>query len=775
MKRMIQTWHVHIRGQVQGVGFRPFVYKKAQKYNLKGWVNNSVDGVHCVFNAQKDTARNFYQSLVDSAPALSGITAHEMYITDQKKFDAFEIIHSETQGEANLLLTPDFAMCNDCRDELFSETNRRHAYPFITCTNCGPRYSIIEKLPYDRVTTTMEKYGMCERCRKEYDDPLNRRYYSQTNSCETCGISMTFYNADQNILCSETDEIIDQITDLWNDGKIVAIKGIGGYLLTCDATNKDAIKTLRKRKQRPAKPFALMYPDLSSLERDLELGEEERDALAGSVSPIVLMNIKENPPFNIQHSTFNIQLDVIAPGLSKLGVMIPYTPLYALLLQAFGRPIIATSGNITYAPIIYSDEKALNELFNIADYVLTNNRDIVVPQDDGVVTFTPTHRQKIVYRRSRGMAPTYINPQLTLPDETVLATGSALKSTFSYLHRQNMFISQYLGDLDHFDTEQNYSHTVDHFLGLFDELPDVVLADKHPDYFSTRFAQQLGDEHGVPVKKYQHHIAHFAAILGEHALLDSKEPILGVIWDGTGLGDDNQIWGGEFFRYKDYTLSRCSHFDYFDFIAGDKMPREPRLSALTAIKNMEQAEALLKDKFTEYEWKNYHTLLQKTNNLQTSSVGRLFDAVSSLLGLMDRSNYEGEAAMLLENEARKYVKKAGWSALDSYAIDSTKKEIPTRELLQGFIQDLDEGRAKDFIAAKFHHSLVEIIAAMARQKGTAKIAFSGGVFQNALLVDMIIEKLGNEYDLYFHNKLSPNDENISFGQLMCYLIERKKN
>jgi hydrogenase maturation protein HypF len=760
----MQTWHIHIQGQVQGVGFRPFVYKQAQQFKLRGWVNNAIDGVHCQFNAEEEVALTFYKSLVDKAPVLSNITSHELRKLPPKTYHTFQIVHSKAEGKANLLLTPDFAICNDCRDELFAERNRRRGYPFITCTNCGPRYSIIDKLPYDRETTTMGKYGMCERCRKEYEDPLDRRYYSQTNSCETCGISMTLYDADQNILCSEANEIIDQITDLWNDGKIVAIKGIGGYLLTCDATNKDAIKMLRKRKQRPAKPFALMYPDVEALERDVHISEKEKAALTGSVSPITISAVKEKPQSGIR-------IPQIAPGLSRLGVMIPYTPLYALLLQSFGQPIIATSGNITNSPIIYKDKKALDELSHIADFVLTNDREIVVPQDDSVVTFSPTHGQKIIYRRSRGMAPTYINADAgsRMPGDTILATGAALKSTFTYLHQKNIFISQYLGDLDHFDTEQNYRHTVDHFIELFDERPDIILADKHPDYFSTRFAEQLADELNVAIKKHQHHQAHFAAVLGEHALLHSKESILGVIWDGTGLGDDGQIWGGEFFSYQNYTFSRCAHFNYFDFIAGDKMPREPRISALATSHGLEGAEKILKEKFTELEWKNYHRLLQKKSNLQTSSVGRLFDAVSSLLGLMDCSSYEGQAAMLLEEKSRKYVNQNGLSGLENYSSGAEKKS--TQLMLQEIVYDLEEGIPKEMIAAKFHYSLVMIIREMANEQHAEKIAFSGGVFQNALLVDMIIEKLGHRHTLYFHKKLSPNDENISFGQLMCYLAE----
>jgi len=761
---MSQTWHIHIRGQVQGVGFRPFVYKKAQEFELKGWVNNTTDGVHCEFNTKQELAHKFYDELIAEAPSLSCITAHTLAKAAPQSFSEFKIIHSRAEGQANLLLTPDFALCDDCRSELFDESNRRHGYPFITCTNCGPRYSIIQQLPYDRERTTMRAFPMCEPCETEYQDPLDRRYFSQTNSCETCGIVMTLYDDNKKLIWEDADQIISTITQGWSEGKIVALKGIGGYLLTCDAGNKEVIKRLRTQKNRPAKPFALMYADVEMLERDVHISEKENTALTGSVSPITISAVKENP-------ASGICISQIAPGLSRLGVMTAYTPLYALLLEAFGGPIVATSGNITNAPIVYDNEQALLELTTIADFVLTNNREIVVPQDDSVQTFTAVHQQKIIHRRSRGMAPSYINADVgsQMPAKTILATGASLKSTFTYLHHQNIFISQYLGDLDHFDTQQNYRHTVEHFLQLFDEPPEMLLADKHPDYFSTRFSVGLAHELNVPIKKYQHHKAHFAAVLGEHDLLDSDAPILGVIWDGTGLGDDNEIWGGEFFTYHNDEIIRRAHIEYFDFITADKMPREPRISALAATAGIEGTDRILREKFSDLEWKNYQTLLQKSENLQTSSMGRLFDAVSALLGLKDCSSYEGEAAMLLEKEARDYL--VIENKVAAYPVELTPNNVSTTAILQSVVDDILEGNAAGLIAARFHRTLVEIIKRMAEELNLHRMAFSGGVFQNALLVDLIIEKLGDDYTLYFHKKLSPNDENISFGQLMCHHIE----
>jgi hydrogenase maturation protein HypF len=760
------SWHIHIEGQVQGVGFRPFVYKQAREFGLKGWVNNTIDGVHCEFNAGEKSARQFHQSLIENAPELSDITSHHLQRNKAHSFEDFSIIHSDDEGERNLLLTPDFALCEDCRRELFDQSNRRYNYPFITCTNCGPRYSIIESLPYDRETTTMQKFKMCGVCNEEYWNPLERRYYSQTNSCADCGLSQKLYDNEQNLAASQTTEIIQTIAKLWNSGKIVAIKGIGGYLLTCDAANESALQSLRKRKQRPAKPFALMYPDTESIGKDMLLREREKEMLLKAVSPIVLLQTR-----NKLHS--QICLPKIAPNLTRLGVMIPYTPLYAMLMDAFQQPIVATSGNITHSPITFRDQKAINELTNIANYVLVNNRRIVVPQDDSVVSFTSSKQQQIIYRRSQGLAPSYINKDLTLPTTTILAAGAMLKSTFTYLHRQNMFISQYLGDLQHFDAAQNYRYTIEHFFGLFGAKPDLILADKHPDYFSTRFADHLSNELNVDLKKYQHHLAHFAAVLGEHNLLEADEPVLGVIWDGTGLGNDDQVWGGEFFIYKDGQFSRCSHLGYFDFILGDKMPREPRISALAATHGCTDSDKILQDKFTSAEWKNYNTLLQNGNNLQTSSAGRLFDAVASLLDLKNISDFEGQAAMVLEAQALQYIHHHSDAVLKVYPLDFQKQSIPLNPLLQAIIDDIQSEETRGLIAAKFHYAMANLIAQAAVETNIRHIAFSGGVFQNGLLTDLVLQQL-NDHKLYFHKQLSPNDENISFGQLTCYLIDENR-
>jgi hydrogenase maturation protein HypF len=378
-------------------------------------------------------------------------------------------------------------------------------------------------------------------------------------------------------------------------------------------------------------------------------------------------------------------------------------------------------------------------------------------------------------RRSRGLAPTYINARLKWPDKTILATGAMLKSTFCFSHRENISISQYLGDLEDFNTEENYKFTVQQFFKLFKSKPEILLCDKHPEYPSTQLAQEISDTLNIPLENIQHHVAHFGAVLAENNLLQSKESILGVIWDGTGLGDDGQIWGGEFFRYRNQNFARYSHFEYFDFVLYDKMPKEPRISALSACWGIEGMEDVLKDKFSKTEWQVYTNLLGKKNNLKTSSVGRIFDAVASLLGIMDRQTFEGEAAMRLEEKALSYFKKNGLELPMSYFAKKTNDDlIQTRDLMTSIIRDLKKGKSVEFIAAMFHFSLVEAIAIVARRLEIKKIALSGGVFQNSLLVDLVIHHLSKDFELFFHQELPPNDENISFGQLVCYQIQQQK-
>ncbi|WP_170110532.1 carbamoyltransferase HypF [Flavilitoribacter nigricans] len=761
----MKSWHLHIKGQVQGVGFRPFVYQLALQQQLHGWVNNTVDGVHVVFHADAETAHTFTGAILDRAPRLARITSHRLRPTEDQTFTDFQIIHSHTEGEVQLMLTPDFALCDTCRTELHETGNRRKDYPFITCTHCGPRFSISRQLPYDRETTTMAAFTMCPECQEEYHDPTDRRYYSQTNSCPACAVTLYLSDHQLKTVSEDVSVIIERVCQYWHAGKIVAIKGIGGYLLTCDARNRESIAVLRARKHRPDKPFALMYPSEHAVLEDLDAREEELTELSGSCAPIVLLPLKE------QHTLENSRAE-IAPGLSRIGVMLPYTPIFELLLQAFGGPIVATSGNISNAPIVFEDKKAQTDLTAIADYLLTNNREIVFPQDDSVVQFSPFGQQRIILRRSRGMAPSFFDAPAIHADGSLLAMGAMLKHTFSLYHRGNTFVSQYLGDLQHFATEESCRHTLEHFFRLFDTQPEMILVDQHPDYPSTLLGNTLAEKFEVPVSRIQHHIAHFGAVLGENDLIDCDHPVLGVIWDGTGLGDDGQIWGGEFFLYQHYDFTRWGQLDYFPLLLNDKMAKEPRLAALSLAKDRDAALPLLRDKFTDTEWKIYQKILTEEEQIQTSSIGRLFDGIASLLGLSDRQTYEGEAAIKLEELATGYFRRNGLSFADSYGQDApVNHNLPTRSLVAGVVHDLQAGKATDYIAAKFHYSLIDRIRRIADAYYFRHIACSGGVFQNGLLVDLLRHHLPANYQLYLHRDLSPNDENISFGQLMCHQIE----
>lgn len=768
----MKTWHIHINGQVQGVGFRPYVYRLARQMGLKGWVHNTFDGLHICINADGQDAEHFLAQLVSEKPPLAIISNYQISETEPTFFDNFQIIHSEATGMPKLLLTPDVSLCADCRNDILHPKDRRYHYAFTTCTNCGPRYSITAALPYDRPMTSMQPFQMCPECLHEYHNPEDRRYYSQTNSCPKCGIQIQLLNSKFERIASES-EAIHQVVNAWQNGEIVAIKGIGGYLLTCDANNRTAIENLRLRKHRPTKPLALMFPDLAGVQQILQTTAAEQKALTSKEAPIVLLSQKKQCP---------LPTDLLAPGMDRLGVMLPYTPLYVLLLQQFGKPIVATSANISQSPIVFEESQAADALPTLADWILTNNRAILTPQDDSVVAFSPNHQQPILMRRSRGYAPGCLLPFMDWPSESCLGMGASMKSTFSLLHQKNCYLSQYFGSLEHFDTQLSFQKGLDHLIHLLQFQPEVILTDLHPDYASTQLGIEKATALGLPLRQIQHHEAHFGAIMGESNLLESTEPVLGIIWDGTGLGTDKQIWGGEYFQYQKGTINRIAHWAYFDFILGNKMPKEPRISAFSLAGHLAVAKSVLEPKFSTAEWKIYQQKRKQTAPLQTSSIGRLFDGVASLLGIADRQSYEGEAAMQLEQLARRFLQLTNGAFSESYQLrlqptsetSNNLLQINTSFLITQILNDLLEEVDKGRIAARFHLSLVESIRLIANDLKIKKLAFSGGVFQNALLVDLIIDHLHQDYELHFHEKLSPNDENIAFGQLVRHYINKKQ-
>ena len=758
------TCHIHFKGRVQGVGFRPHVYRLARKMKLTGWVNNTSNGVHIHVTGEVGTVGSFYQRLLKSPPRLAIIQSHSIHQIRRENYDSFEIVKSARQEATDLLITPDFAICDDCRRELFDPDNRRYHYPFITCTNCGPRYSIIQDLPYDRPNTTMDFLEMCDECADEYQDPENRRYYSQTNSCGDCAIDLSLRDSRGELLSVDPEEIILSVADALQSGKIIAVKGIGGYLIMTDARNEASIKLLRSRKRRPQKPFAVMFPSLDLMEKAVSLTHPMIEALNSPASPVVLAPLKAEA---------DICAEDIAPGNPFLGVMLPYAPLFELILSAFNGPVVATSGNISGSPIIYEEVTAHKILSSLADLILDNNRDIVVPQDDSVLRFTATSQQPIFLRRSRGYAPSLIHKAFGHWNKPVLAVGGELKNTFGLIHQGQTYVSQYLGDMKEYLTQQSFNHTLEHLIRLLDFEPDVILCDQHPAYFTAQLASAYAKKKELPLVKIQHHEAHFAAVLAENNLLRTNESVLGIIWDGTGWSGYETIWGGECFLFQDRKFIRCGHLQPFQHILGDKMSEEPRISALSLICAHPDKTHLLRNKFNELEWKFYNQTLARKKGMATTSMGRFFDGVASLLGLKDHNTFEAEAVMALEFAGMKGRQLAENDLTDRWDIP-VQNTLPTSRIINHLIEELENGTSPEILAFRFHLTLAHLVKKMAIQQGIHKIAFSGGVFQNALLTELLDEVMP-EMNLYFHQQLPPNDECISYGQLAHFYITQIGN
>lgn len=757
------SYHIHIGGLVQGVGFRPFVSRLADKLDIKGWVTNGNDGVHIECSASMDKVFEFYKLLISQQPDNALIRSHEIKEIPFIGFTEFEIRPSNPSAQPDLLLTPDIALCGNCRKEISDPADKRYQYPFTTCLECGPRYSIISGLPYDRENTTMRALQMCPACEKEYADIYNRRHYSQTNSCPDCSISMHLFDNNGVEICKDPEGILLILQESLRHGHIIAVKGIGGYLLLCDATKYYSVATLRDRKKRPAKPFAVMYPSIEMAEADLLVSATEKNALTGKISPVVLCRLKEE-------TGTGLCTEQIAPGLDKIGVLLPYTPLLALIMEAWNKPLVATSGNLSGSPIIYTDEDALLWLTGFADYIVSFDRDIVTPQDDSVIQFDEQSKSPIILRRSRGMAPNYFPVPFRLTQNT-LAMGAELKSAFALSAGQNIYVSQYLGDQSTYESQISFNYTLTHLLQLTQVTPEKILVDSHPNYDVSIRGEEMAEEAGIPLIRVQHHKAHFAAVLAENELLNTEEKILGVIWDGTGYGDDGQIWGGEFFLLEEGAVERYMHLDYFPQLLGDKMSKEPRVSAVSLLRNNMDQLMMIKELFTAREREFYIKLLQQQQPLLTSSMGRLLDGIAALLKLQSFNTYEGEAAMKLEVAARKCQS----SSMEYYPVAINKNRLDWTTMLEELIQDIRNETDTNLIARKVFVSLVMLIRHVAVRAGVRKLAFSGGVFQNALLHGLIQELLQDEFILYFHQQLSPNDECIGFGQLAFAALMEKES
>ncbi|WP_099240366.1 carbamoyltransferase HypF [Synechococcus sp. BDU 130192] len=757
MKRRLR---LEIQGTVQGVGFRPFVYQLATALNLFGWVNNSAAGVTIEVEGGRSLLNLFLEKLQTELPPHAKIDALKYQYLEPIGFKKFEI-HASQTGEKIAIILSDLATCSECIAEIFAPQNRRYQYPFTNCTHCGPRYSIIETLPYDRPLTSMADFPMCADCQREYEDPGDRRFHAQPNACPICGPKLEFLShcqGQENTNQSPLEAAIQYI----RDGKIVALKGLGGFQLLVDARNNKAVQQLRDRKQRPDKPFAVMYPDLPSIKNDCFLPQLEEEFLTSQASPIVLLQKKKE--FNLAEN--------VAPHNPNLGVMLPYTPLHHLLLKGLNFPVIATSGNRSDEPICIEETEALERLKNIADGFLIHNRRILRPVDDSVVQVM--NNTPIILRRSRGYAPEPLTLKRTL-SKSVLAMGAHLKNTVAIAQKNHIFLSQHIGDLSNQLTLQSMEKTLQKLSQIYDFQPDIIACDLHPDYLSTQYAKNLAQKLNISLISVQHHHAHIYACMAEHQL---ESPLLGVAWDGTGYGEDGTIWGGEFFWVTKQGCEKIAHFKPFPLPGGDQASREPRRSALGLLSQFYDLQVLKKlnlptiQAFSATELELLLLIFKKDINTPfTSGVGRLFDGVASLLDLRQRESFEGQAAMALEFSID------GLQIPDFYQFQYTKNdsilEIDSHGLFQGIIQDLQNDLPENFIAAKFHNTLVEIIFDIYLH--TLKLGFNsrknivltGGCFQNKYLLEKTIQKLESSgANVYYPQKFPPNDGAIALGQIM---------
>ena len=750
-----------IHGAVQGVGFRPFVFRLADEMKLNGWVINSSQGVFIEAESNKDTLEKFVFRVRDERPPRSYIQSMEFSYLDPVGYKSFEIRKSKDEGDKTVLVLPDIAVCNDCLEDIFDPENRRYLYPFTNCTNCGPRYTIIEELPYDRHNTTMSKFVMCDECMEEYENPKNRRFHAQPNACPKCGPILELWNSDGEYQSKENDAVIDVI-DLIKKGKIAAVKGIGGFHLICDARNEDSIKRLRKRKNREEKPFALMFPGIESISEYCEISEHEKRLLLSPESPIVLLK-KKNTGKNF---------DSCAPDNPYLGAMLPYSPLHHILLKGLNFPVIATSGNLSEEPICIDEKEALKRLNGIADIFLVHNRSIERHVDDSIARIVAG--REIIVRRARGYAPLPV--RIKNGKENIIAVGAHLKNTVAINVNNNVFLSQHIGDLESAESYNAFRNVIDDLNDIYDAKPKKVACDLHPDYISTQFAEECGLE----VYHVQHHYAHILSCMAENEI---EGPVLGVSWDGTGYGTDGTIWGGEFLLVKNDGFQRIGHLRTFRLPGGEKAIKEIWRTEIGLLYEIygEKIPVDLKPRLKKVlyarELDVIKTMLnKKINSPVTSSAGRLFDAVASMIGITDYASYEGKAAMLLEFAIKDIKNK------DSYPFNliknktEDKKEVYIADwepMVKEILKEMKKGKESvGSISAKFHNTLAEIIVSVSKKVGEKRVVLSGGCFQNKYLIEKTINLLQKKgFQVYWHQRVPTNDGGISLGQIK-YVLDR---
>jgi hydrogenase maturation protein HypF len=750
-----QRVRLRIRGIVQGVGFRPFVYRIAQAHHISGWVLNDTLGVLVEAEGTRSDVPDFAAALKEEAPPLSVIEGIEAQPLRPKGEKSFRILKSASCKGKELVLPPDIATCGDCLREVLNPADRRFRYAFTNCTNCGPRYTIVKDTPYDRPRTSMSKFRMCALCRREYETPQDRRFHAQPNACAVCGPRLTLTDARRRTVRSS--DPLGKTAELLRAGLVVAIKGLGGFHLACDATNDSAVRRLRKRKRRPYKPFAVMSQDVATVRTYAHVSNLEKGILESWECPIVLLRKKRSGRVS----------GLVAPNISDIGVMLPYTPLHHVLVREGFLALVMTSGNLTDEPTIASNDAAYEKLSGIADYFLVHNREILIQNDDSIVKVIG--KEPVLMRRARGYVPRPLplpGAARDIPD--ILAVGAEEKGTVCFVKDGRAYLSQHLGDLKNSESVASFENTVAHTERLLKVRPGVVVHDLHPSYSSTKYALR---RRGARKMAVQHHYTHIAACLAENGVTGK---VIGISCDGVGLGEDGKTWGGELLVADLSGFRRVGHLEYVHLPGGDAAAKEPYRMAVSYLwhafgkDSLSVARRLIRDAGREKVAMVLGMIEKDVQSPLTSSTGRLFDAVASLAGVCHLNTYEGQAPMELESLAWA-ARRRGGSYPYRIRDENGVLVVDLKCMIVSLSEEMRKGEAKERVAAKFHNTVARYLRDICRKirerEGLGKAALSGGVFQNRFLTERLVALLEKDgFEVFTHRAVPPNDGCISYGQ-----------
>ncbi|TKB63537.1 MAG: carbamoyltransferase HypF [Nitrospira sp.] len=775
---LAQRLRVEVEGTVQGVGFRPFVYRLARELELTGWVRNTRNGVLIEVEGDSLAVETFLQRLRADAPASASVDAMSTTLVPALDETGFSIVPCAESGQRTLVIPPDLATCEDCRRELMDHRDRRFGYPFLTCTQCGPRYSLLTAIPYERSNTTMAGFDLCPACRTEYSTESDRRFHAEPMACPTCGPHLSLWDEKGHEIAGPEDAL-QQARVMLDQGLIVAVKGLGGFQLWVDAKSEEAVRRLRERKRRLEKPFAVLFPSVDAIRAYCLLSSDEEALLCSPQAPIVLARKRRDAGL----------ADAVATGNPYLGVMLPATPLHYLLMRSLGRPMVATSGNRSEEPIVTDEREALVRLKGIADALLVHDRPIARPVDDSVVLVVPGKVQSVdgeqkeklradvmIIRRARGYAPQAIRWTDGLANEAqgpILAVGGHLKNTVALLTGGRVVLSQHLGDLSTFEADRTFRQAVEDLQRVLDVTPRAIACDLHLDYRSTSFARELAANLSVPLVPVQHHHAHVASCMAEHKL-DGE--VLGIAWDGAGYGGDGQVWGGEFLIASYRQFTRFASLKPFRLLGGEAAMKDPGRSAAAVLWELMGEKMLVHDlsfwKVTDDQRAQLANLLiSGVASPWTTSMGRLFDAVASLTGLCHQTSFEGQAAMAVQFAAEQEAG-AGEVTVEGYPMDLLPSHssnpqwmIDWRPMVSAILGDLRRGISPDKIALRFHVGLAEATVRLTQAVGLPRVVLTGGCFQNWLLLSLARRRLEEAgFAVYSHALVPPNDGGLSLGQ-----------